>query len=601
EKLPLKYKVSHLYTDGAQTEDKEIEGTKPQGTNHFEYEDVLTLDYPVDEYSIITLVIKDKDNKELRTLEINMKTREITVKGEKEAEKISEIELKKYLNLFSELNNDWENNDCLVAMAEKLITVGGEYEGYGIIPNDVLGEALRNNSRRELINKIVKEIYGEKAEFEMVKNSKGQDVEIVKGLKDWDYSVEGDSYMSIRDTVYYGNGHCLKIEDISYSEDIYTVKYVYLLANNFDEENEKLEDLEQYETTIKLKRNENNQYSKYQIVSLEKGTKIKDKVSTKIEEQNFFKEYKITDFKLNDLTNAENGKIAIAKSGEEQLKTTQKDGYYVYTDRWNNSYNIKRIKDVKSVFTQFSKDKNAALYKCTMYYVDNNDKNKEFDVAVVVSKTELEAGIIGTYDNYTGSTEFTRFVGLYQDDSEESIINNTTSEDIEKEAREIMDRANWKQFTTINGATLKLPKNFSLADETYNYERYKTQFFDGLFLASDDGWGNTSYWRCPVRIKYDVTISENMYPGSDAANSYLTNNDERMVESKDQNGWTNWYPTNNGASMGNGSFTREYGRVGNGQFETVTFTFTTNNGCGVEVYKFMNDILESINSKGIVK
>ena len=333
EKLPLKYKVSHLYTDGAQTEDKEIEGTKPQGTNHFEYEDVLTLDYPVDEYSIITLIIKDKDNKELRTLEINMKTREITVKGEKEAEKISEIELKKYLNLFSELNNDWENNDCLVAMAEKLITAGGEYEGYGIIPNDVLGEALRNNSRRELINKIIKEIYGEKVEFEMVKNSKGQDVEIVKGLKAWDYSVEGDSYMSIRDTVYYDNGHCLKIEDISYSEDIYTVKYVYLLANNFDEENEKLEDLEQYETTIKLRRNENNQYSKYEIISLEKGTKIKDKVSTNIEDN--------TDINVNTNNENNNTNTTNNNSNTQQTNTENNDAstsserdYYINTSKW---------------------------------------------------------------------------------------------------------------------------------------------------------------------------------------------------------------------------------------------------------------------------
>ncbi|MBQ3414635.1 MAG: hypothetical protein IJH39_04645, partial [Clostridia bacterium] len=284
EKLPLKYKVSHLYTDGAQTEDKEIEGTKPQGTNHFEYEDVLTLDYPVNEYSIMTLIIKDKDNKELRTLEINMQTREITVKGEKEFEKISEIELKKYLNLFSELNNDWTTNDCLVAMSEKLITVGGEYEGYGIIPNDILGKSLRENSRRELINKIVKEIYGEKAEFEIVKNSKGQDVEVLKNLTAWEFDKKSDAYKELTAGEEYKNGHCLKIEDINYDNEVYTVKFVYLLATGYEEDDSKLEDLEQYETTIKLKRNENNQYSKYQIVSLEKGTKIKDKVNTQSKE-----------------------------------------------------------------------------------------------------------------------------------------------------------------------------------------------------------------------------------------------------------------------------------------------------------------------------
>ena len=217
----------------------------------------------------------------------------------------------------------------------------------------------------------------------------------------------------------------------------------------------------------------------------------------------------------------------------------------------------------------------------------------------------MEAGIIGTYDSYTGSTAFTRFIGLYQEGNEENTTNNNSStvqnDFQERETKEIMDRANWGQFTTINGATLKLPKNFSIAEETYDYERYKTQFFDGLFLASEDGFGNTSYWKCPVRIKYDVTISENMFPGSDVARGFLSNNEERMVKSTDENGWTDWYPTQNGASMSPGSFTREYGRVGNGQFETVTFTFTTNNGCGVEIYKFMNDILESVNSQGIKK
>jgi len=283
EKLPLKYKVSHVYTDGAQTKDKEVEGTKPEGTNNFEYEEVLTLDYPVNEYSIITLIIKDKDNKELRTLEINMQTREITVKGEKEFEKISEVELKKYLNLFSELNNGWSTNDCLVAMAEKLIMTGGEYEGYGIIPNDILSKSLREDSRRELINKVIKDIYGEKAEFEMVKNSKGQDVEVLKNLTAWEFDKKSDEYKELTAGEEYKNGHCLKIEDINYENEVYTIKFVYLLATGYEEDDDKLEDLEQYETTIKLKRNENNQYSKYEIVSIEKGTKIKDKVSIQSE------------------------------------------------------------------------------------------------------------------------------------------------------------------------------------------------------------------------------------------------------------------------------------------------------------------------------
>ena len=46
----------------------------------------------------------DKNNVELRTLEINLQTREIIVKGEETFEKISQIELRKYLDKFAELN-----------------------------------------------------------------------------------------------------------------------------------------------------------------------------------------------------------------------------------------------------------------------------------------------------------------------------------------------------------------------------------------------------------------------------------------------------------------------------------------------------------------
>ena len=121
----------------------------------------------------------------------------------------------------------------------------------------------------------------------------------------------------------------------------------------------------------------------------------------------------------NDLTNSINGKAAIIKSGEEELKTTQNNGYYTYTDMWNNSYNIKKIKDVKSEFTQLGKDKQSALYKCTIYYIDNNNQDKNFDVAVIVSK-DAEGGILGTYDSYTGSTRYTRWVGLYDEGNTEN-------------------------------------------------------------------------------------------------------------------------------------------------------------------------------------
>ena len=286
--LPLKYEVT---TNKNETTATKITGNMPQNTDYFDYEDILTLDYEVEGNDTIVLKIKDSNDKELRTLEINLQTREITVKGEKDFEKISEIELKKYLSVFSNLNNGIAQSDNLISIAETLIEVGGEYEGYGIIANDVLNEALRNNSRRELINQIIKEIYGDEAKFEMKKNSQGQEVEVLKGISVYELedvwankmgsldNKNADSYTATADMSEYRYGKCLKIEDIKFENDIYTVKYIYVLATSEEFAADKIEELPQYETIIKLKRNENNKYSKYEIVSLEKGTEIKNKVN----------------------------------------------------------------------------------------------------------------------------------------------------------------------------------------------------------------------------------------------------------------------------------------------------------------------------------
>ena len=334
EKLPLTYKVTTLFTDGAETAEKEIKGKEAQSANYSEYEDVLDLDYEVNENAIITIAISDKDNVGLRTLEINMQSREITVTGEKQFEKISQIELKKYLNLFSTLNNGAGQNDNLLYMAEDLIEVGGEYEGYGIIPDDVLGEALRNNNRIELINEIIKEIYGDKAKFEMVKNAQGKDVEVLKGEMDgWKYDKQHDLYTALTAGEDYHRGKCLKIEDVSYENGIYTVKFVYILATGYDEDSENLENLEQYETTIKLKRNEDSKYSKYQIVSLEEGTKIKDKVSTKVEDNT---EISVNTNNGNNNTNTTNNSSNTQQTNTENnnTSTSSERDYYINTSKW---------------------------------------------------------------------------------------------------------------------------------------------------------------------------------------------------------------------------------------------------------------------------
>ena len=178
-------------------------------------------------------------------------------------------------------------------------------------------------------------------------------------------------------------------------------------------------------TTSKNASGEKEVFKDSEIVTSDESNEIKENTSKTTNTNNnndtdadFFAKNANIQYK-EDLTNPENGKAAIIKSGEEILKTTQNNGYYTYTDMWNNSYNIKKIKDVKSEFTQLGKDKQSALYKCTIYYIDNNNQDKSFDVAVILAK-DAEGGIIGTYDNYTGSTRYTRWSGLYDEENTEN-------------------------------------------------------------------------------------------------------------------------------------------------------------------------------------
>lgn len=276
EKIPLHYYIS----TSSQKSEIDIVGTEPKQNPTTEYQDILKMNYVINSNDIITIVVKNNSDELLRTLEINMQTREISVKGTESVGKISKIELRKYLDLFSELNNDLNKSDILLNIAEKILN-----NHYEFMEDDDYDEALKFYTDRGLKNAIINEFYGDNAEYIIVsqKDITLPEVKIIKGIENWEYDVEGDTYKSKSSRSDYKNGHCLNIKDISYKNGIYTVNYIYVLATKNEEDN--LEDLEQYETTIKLKRDENQLFSKYQVISIELGKKIKDKIQTTIEEE----------------------------------------------------------------------------------------------------------------------------------------------------------------------------------------------------------------------------------------------------------------------------------------------------------------------------
>ena len=283
DSLPLKYEITTKNNEENESKTiTNIKGTKPENTDIFEYEDILTLDYEVKENETILLTIKNTKDKELRTLEINLETREITVKGEKEFEKISQIELRKYLDIFSQLNNGAPKSDALIYMAQSF-----QNNNESFMSKEDFEQAKKSLTDRGFKNQIIKEFYGNNAEFELKaqKNTNQPDVEVLKGIIAWEFDKENDAYKPLTAGEDYHYGRCIKIEEVKFENEIYTVKYIYLLATGYDEDGEKLEELPQYETTIKLKRNEANLYSKYQIISIEQGKEIQNKVNTKVDEE----------------------------------------------------------------------------------------------------------------------------------------------------------------------------------------------------------------------------------------------------------------------------------------------------------------------------
>lgn len=130
----------------------------------------------------------------------------------------------------------------------------------------------------------------------------------------------------------------------------------------------------------------------------------------------------------------ENGKIAIQKLGEDIFKTEVKDGYYVYVDNFNNSYNIKEIKSIKSKYYMTGNNNWANLFKCTVNYIDNKGANKSFDTAVIIPENNNGEYIMTPFENYTGSTSFVRgFTNLSEEDTNEPSTSVTLTENEIKE------------------------------------------------------------------------------------------------------------------------------------------------------------------------
>ena len=154
---------------------------------------------------------------------------------------------------------------------------------------------------------------------------------------------------------------------------------------------------------------------------------LQEEINPEVQQENEKKSIFDQASKLEYTTNMEddiNGKIAILKMGEDIFKTKIEKDYYTYTDNFSNTYQIKEITEITSEFYMMGVNNWAALYKCNVNYLDNQDAKKEIIVAVILPQDKKDAYIMAPFDNYTGSTSFvTSFVGTIEEEtSQENII-----------------------------------------------------------------------------------------------------------------------------------------------------------------------------------
>ena len=637
KQLPLKYEVYSESKEGTSVTSstiKKIVGVKPQNEAEHSYTEVLELDYAIKENATLVVKISDTNDKELKTLEINLDTREITVKGEEKLEKISKIELKKYLDIFLLMNDpsNYTESDNLIEISAKIQAITDS----------------KISIKRETINEIVKEFYGEKAKFETVKDAQGKDVEILKDMRVGRYDKGSDDYELMEHDRF---GKCLKIESASYENGVYTIKYIYTLANQFDEDKDNLEDLPQYETTIQLKRVEGNKYSKYQIVSIGNATQIKEKVNTTVTEENQNDEEDfeyIFDVNKDNNTNDGNSTSSEPQMGETRqrlyeeyakkvnlvevedqvtdmkikvpsefattIQTTDSDmfiesvGDEYWTDGQNTKIciNVYRPRLITTNSAEYSNAEKVAntendvglnCYTTGMWHqtsvpanaITRGNKGERYTNYKKVDKGYVESRVdILFYNNFDGEIEWIEGEIL------SSYVVNKTPENKNIDIKDYTSSENWKEVWPEGiGMKCKLPNDFTHSI-IKNYDNVRNQFSaEGKILVE-----NGSYSNGAGEADIKITFIHDQKGNVDEEWQYTWSNpfvEGEEVESKDNKGWSDWKLLAHN-DVKDGWYKLSYVRTRNGEVEQV---IVEKRPSGAVIDKFVKCVLETVSSTSV--
>lgn len=255
-RTPLTYKVYNV-------NNTKLADCKGKAEEYEKIIDEIKIENFTDENATLKLDIYDNSNKWLVNITIDLAKKEIIVNGDALITKQSEVELKKYLGAFSLLNSE-----KIETKSDKALYVAN------YIQDSILHIDMKKSTQRETFNNIIETFYYENLEKEK---------SVIKTGKAWNYDKTNDAYIMMIDAAGEGlpsKGLCLDIEDISYKDKVYTIKFVYCLPSYQDEEKENIENIAQFEATAQITVNENAKYSKYKLQSLTQGNLIREAKNT---------------------------------------------------------------------------------------------------------------------------------------------------------------------------------------------------------------------------------------------------------------------------------------------------------------------------------
>jgi len=258
--VPLKYVVNNSKGDiiCEQTSQREIM------TIDNEYCDELQLSSLYESDSKIALSIYNNASQQLVKLIIDINNKTITVEGAEEAiSKISEVDLKKFLDIVSTYQHITKEDDDLDEKAKK----------FDMDSRIILASTFLDKSDR---NAIPAKSYSAKIDS----NTEGNKVEVINQvLKELGYrpiednyngnkfkkvSYQGDEYFAYNQ-IDLDTNTCIEITNLTYAAGIYKAEYTYTGIAERDTFNVSIGESDINSATIFFKVNENNEYSKYTI------------------------------------------------------------------------------------------------------------------------------------------------------------------------------------------------------------------------------------------------------------------------------------------------------------------------------------------------